>query len=1111
MHRLPAKPSPEAPRSNGLPARPTLSGQPDRTTGPQGAVRLLISGDGDSRRDSVRTGTAFVVLVGLVFVLLNFVLYHSARSRLVEERWTQLKACTEEKRLDLSDILAGLGRDARYVASQDNVRAWLNPSDGSLSASPTMERALEFERGLDHAASSFDVLGIELVGPDGVVFANSTNASLWRTPEAMALAQRAARAGNTQTLTGHSLAHGKPMILVAAPVTSPEGAGRGGVALLYAGLEERLRPSLKDWIINSPTAGSFVVLRDGNEVLIASQPPAATGFYLGQRLPIESPKVRALALAAEGGESELETKDAAGNTLWAVTRTLNDLGCGLVGTVDRSTMLAGMRVTLMGLLLLDVGVGLLALALLLMWRRQFRARVAEQEVTLTRSHAERLESVLDSAFDAILSLDAQGRVLTANQAAERLFGRPATTLTGQPVKLLLAWEGGGTLPPEGASEAGPMTRSLAQRPDGSGVAVEYTLARSSDQASHIHTLVVRDVSRRVEAEQKVQAVTEGLEVSNRRLEEANRQLELASRLKSEFLANTSHELRTPLNGVMGFLQLVQDGLCDSREEEREFLGQALHCSKHLLGLINDVLDIAKIEAGRLSLQIEPVEINALFDEVYTVTHVQSQQKGLKLVFEIPAGCPPVRGDFGKVKQVLINLVGNSLKFTPKGSITVRAVPQEQAGHMQIEVVDTGIGIPPDRQKLIFEKFTQADGTTTRRYGGTGLGLAITRSLVELMGGVVDVASDGPGKGTRMTFSLPLWRGEEDLPTPSDSAGAPLPDVIQGPPGGALVLVVDDDSVYRRMVTALLHQNGYRTAEAAHAEAGWVLVRRLRPSLVVLDYALSCPEGALLRTGWDLADRMSSDERTRQIPFLFVTGFEAQLRERLDSVAFTQRPMHLAKPVRGDELMRTIVSALGDAPDRMLRVLLADDDPMVAAYVSKVLLPDRFQLEVVNNGEECLHLLRTQPQGFDLLLLDLMMPEVGGYDVLREMVLRGTAKSLPVIVLTAYPEVRNEDERRLLEQGLVLEILAKTDVHARPQRLAEAIESHLGSITLPANVPTAKLEVERFHVEVPEGDGLERQAKLLVEHRFDRGIQLGNPDAAGEQRPPDAPDIERRAA
>ena len=1112
MHPPHSESSPEAPLTRALPARPTLSGQPDRTTGPSGSVRLLLSSDGDARRDSIRTTSAFVVLVGLVLVLLNVVVYHSARTRLVNDRWAQLKAGTEEKRLDVAEAVEGLRRDARFVASRAIVRNWLEATSAAPGLVPSIGQSLEFERDLDQAASSFDLLGIELVGADGVVFANSSSATLWRTPEAMALARRAAQLGTAATLTGHTLAHGNAIILVAAPVQAAEGANRGAVALVYAGLGERLRSSLKNWAISSPAAGSFVVLRDGNEVLIASQPPAALGYYLGQRLPIASPRARALALAAQGGESELETQDAAGGTLWSVTRPLNDLGCGLIGMVDRSTALAGMRMTLLVLVLFDIGAVLLALAVGLLWRRQLRAHVAEREITLTRGHAERLQSVLDSAFDTILSLDAQGMVLTANRAAERLFARPASMLIGQRVETLLAWEGGGTLPSQGASEPARMLRSLARRPDGSGVAVEYTLARSSDDTHPIYTLVVRDVSERVESDQKVQAIAEGLEVSNRRLEEANRQLELASRLKSEFLANTSHELRTPLNGIMGFLQLVQDGLCESREEEQDFLHQALQCSKHLLGLINDVLDIAKIEAGRLSLQIESVEVGALFDEVYTVTHVQAQQKGLKLIFEPqPGGGAMVRGDFGKIKQVLINLVGNSLKFTPAGSITVRAVPQEDAGHMLIEVIDTGIGIPPDRQKLIFEKFTQADGTTTRRYGGTGLGLAITRSLVELMGGVIDVESAGPGRGTRMTFSLPLWRGEEELPTPSDAAGAPLPDIIQGPLGGALVLIVDDDPVYRKMVTALLHHNGYRTAEAAHAEAGWILVRRLRPALVVLDYAMSCPEGALLRTGWDLADRMSSDERTRQIPFLFVTGFETQLRERLESMAFTRQPMHLSKPVQGEELLRTILAALGDAPGRVMRVLLADDDPMVAAYVSKVLPLERFQLEVVNNGEECLHLLRTQPQGFDLLLLDLMMPETSGYDVLREMALRGTAKALPVIVLTAYPEVRNEDERRLLEQGLVLEILAKTDIHSRPRRLMEAIEGHLSSIAVFENGTTPRLEVERFHAEVPEGEALNRQDDWGVEHRFDAetGNERLNPPA--EQTLAGNDDEERRAA
>jgi PAS domain S-box-containing protein len=304
--------------------------------------------------------------------------------------------------------------------------------------------------------------------------------------------------------------------------------------------------------------------------------------------------------------------------------------------------------------------------------------------------------MLDNAFDAIIGFDARGRVTTANAAAERLFQRSVAEMEGRPLERFLHWWD--TAGP-GASEPlalGKVSRSEAVHPDGTKVTVEFSMACSGTGEDLLYTVVARDISETVEAERKICAFAEGLEVSNRQLEEVNAQLEQASRLKSEFLANTSHELRTPLNGIMGFLQLVLDGLCGSKEEERDFLGQALQCSRHLLGLINDVLDIAKIEAGKLALQIEAIDIGTLFDDVYTVTHVQAQQKGLTLLFERPPDdAPPARGDFGKTKQVLINLIGNSLKFTPHGSIIVRAAEQHEVGHYLIEVVDTGIGIPPD--------------------------------------------------------------------------------------------------------------------------------------------------------------------------------------------------------------------------------------------------------------------------------------------------------------------------------------------------------------------------------------------------------------------------------
>jgi CheY-like chemotaxis protein len=290
----------------------------------------------------------------------------------------------------------------------------------------------------------------------------------------------------------------------------------------------------------------------------------------------------------------------------------------------------------------------------------------------------------------------------------------------------------------------------------------------------------------------------------------------------------------------------------------------------------------------------------------------------------------------------------------------------------------------------------------------------------------------------MYFSLPIWRdeGEEQVHEEAPS------EQITGPQGGPLVLIVEDDAVFRHYLSSLLHGHGYRTVEARHAEGGWVLARRLRPAVVVTDYALSCPEGANLRTGWDLAERMTSDALTRHIPMIFVTGFDQELREKLKGTAFARRPEHLVKPIDGNVLVDKIQDLCGSIQNRVIRVLMADDDPSVTAYIRKVLPVERFHVEFANNGDQCLHALRTQPRGFDLLLLDLMMPDVSGYDVLREMTLTGLSASLPVLVLTNFPEPRNDEEKRLLEQGLVMEVLPKSSVHDNPQLLPHVIDWQL---------------------------------------------------------------------
>jgi len=1027
-------------RPNGL--RPSSNRpRPDERASSGEAAHFLFSGDEDPRRESRRIAFGLIALALFGVVLFNFGIYQSAEHNLVERRWAQLERGADAKRDQLRLLLSGLERQARFVAGHPALAAAAY-APAAAAIDPETRVAIATE--LDRATRSLGFHHAMLLGPDGTPIAEAGQSVDGATHGE--LARRAATGGGSVHREIHIESDGRQSIEVAVPLAAGSDTP---TPVLIVGVDTRddLIPMLRRWPFFGAGAHAYLVRKEGGRLVYltapnprADRPPAA--------VPLTAPTVASGAMAATGVESNIEHDDGE-RSVRATTRYLPEVGWGMVALMDRDVLMADLRGTLILLALVDTMILVASIFAAWFWRRQYARGLARQELVVTERHAVRVQAIFDTAFDAIVTFDRSGRIRTANRAAERLFGHSAAELDGQPLHRLLRWEtpAGAPAPDEAEPTAarplprpGEVTRAEALRKDGETFPTELSLGLAGQGEELLYTAIVRDVRERVEAERRIGAFAQGLEVSNRRLEEVNAQLEEASRLKSEFLANTSHELRTPLNGIIGFLQLVLDGMCENQEEEKEFQRQALQCSRHLLGLINDVLDIAKIESGKLSLEIARVDIASLFQEVRTVTHVQAAQKGVHLAFEIPAERGPgVRCDFAKTKQVLINLVGNSIKFTPQGSVTVRAVPQPQVGHVTFEVVDTGIGIPKEQQKVVFEKFAQGDGSTTRKYGGTGLGLAISRSLVEIMGGVIGVESEGSGHGTRMYFALPLWNeegGEVEL------ANEPPSEAVSGPEGGALVLVVEDDPVFRVMLVALLHYHGFRTVEAPHAEAGWVLARRARPAVVVADYALTCAEGAVLRTGWDLAERMTTDPVTRRIPVVFVTGFDQVVNERLLASGFARKPEHIVKPIEGATLISRIEAMIGDAGGRQLRVLIADDDPTVSAYVRAVLPQDRFLLEVATNGEQCLHALRTQPRGFDLLLLDLMMPEVSGYDVLREMALSGTAAALPVLVLTNFPEARNDEEKRLLDEGVVLDVIAKTTVHDNPALLPHLIEWHL---------------------------------------------------------------------
>lgn len=267
---------------------------------------------------------------------------------------------------------------------------------------------------------------------------------------------------------------------------------------------------------------------------------------------------------------------------------------------------------------------------------------------------------------------------------------------------------------------------------------------------------ILDLDLNLMCESYMHATMQGLRALNLQLERANQDLAEASRTKDEFLAHISHELRTPLNSILGFTKLILNGLCKTPEEERELLRDVFASAQHLLSLVNDILDIGRIEAGRMSLHLEEIHPRALFDSTLPLVAIQAVEKGLTLRDEtVQMALPLIRADEVRLRQVLLNLLTNAIKYTPAGSVVLRTHIDESAGMLRIEVEDTGIGIPPELREVVFHKYIQLSGSQSRRSGGTGLGLALSRRLVELMGGRIGIEDGSEGRGTRVWLTVPL--------------------------------------------------------------------------------------------------------------------------------------------------------------------------------------------------------------------------------------------------------------------------------------------------------------------------------------------------------------------
>jgi signal transduction histidine kinase/DNA-binding response OmpR family regulator len=506
-----------------------------------------------------------------------------------------------------------------------------------------------------------------------------------------------------------------------------------------------------------------------------------------------------------------------------------------------------------------------------------------------------------------------------------------------------------------------------------------------------------------------------LEEYSRTLEERVRErtqaLEIASQHKSEFLATMSHELRTPLNAVIGFSDLLatqlDTGLSD---RHRRYLKNIRTSGHHLLDLINGILDLSKVESGKMDLHYEEVPLPELIQQVIGGVQPQAEAKSLTISDRVEEGLDRVTLDAGKLKQVLYNLLGNAVKFTPDGGqvcVAARVAPgSRERDCLEFSVTDTGIGIKPEDQERVFEPFRQIDSSMARKYTGTGLGLALTKKLVELHGGRIRVEST-PGRGTTFIFTLAL-----PSPVPLACEGDEIPP--QRPEETErkreattdahrpLILVVEDDPKAIDLLSSHLGEGGYRMALAGSGKEALAKARALRPLAITLDILFPTEDG------WQILQDLKTDPETRDIPVLILSIVDDRPRGlQMGAVDY------LVKPVTKEALLAGL-ARLGTPSLRLqgMQVLAIDDDPRVLELLGANLEGEGISLVTATNGPEGIHLARANRA--DLIILDLMMPGMTGFEVIQHLRASPVTAGIPIFICTAKT-LTTAERKRLAKQ------------------------------------------------------------------------------------------------
>ena len=677
--------------------------------------------------------------------------------------------------------------------------------------------------------------------------------------------------------------------------------------------------------------------------------------------------------------------------------------------------------------------------------RAAQLALSEEALRLSEEHT---RSVVDHALDGLITIDARGLVTSFNPAAELLFGYPAPEVVGRNVKLLMpetyhaAHEAGlARFLRTGQTRVIGTTVELAgRRQDGSTFPLELAISTFRLGERSYFTGIIRDITERKRAEEELRRATEAAEA--------------ASRAKSEFLANMSHEIRTPMNAILGMTGLALD--TSLTREQREYLTMVKGSAEALLGVINDILDFSKIEARKLELECLDFSLRDAVGDTLSALALRSREKGLELAGRVHPDVPDaLAGDPGRLRQILLNLIGNALKFTEHGEVVVGVAlesvqtPGEQgskgAGEREAQEIvlstspllpapcspaadqiglhftvrDTGIGIPADKREKVFAAFAQADSSTTRRYGGTGLGLAISAQLVQMMGGRIWVEST-VGQGSTFHFTVSL------RPASAPVAARPAPPA--GTLRGLRVLVVDDNATNRLILTEMLGSWGMKPMAAEGArEALSALVAAATVgepfALVLLDAMMPQIDG------FQLAAAIRQDPQLHRLVLLMLSSSSGRIddAQRCRELGIAAC---LTKPVRESGLLAAILTALQVAPMHepaapavpvvpppasRLRVLLAEDNPVNQRLAVRLLEKQGHAVVVVGDGRQALAALEADT--FDVVLMDVQMPEMDGLAATTTLRQREQASGahIPVLAMTAY--AMKGDRERCLEAGM----------------------------------------------------------------------------------------------